>query len=108
LNKKQWAQPTSQAVQSQTAATILCPQDDKYQADSSEESTVPYVGSDRILTDRGKGKKRKIQVKGKQRMTKKKSRLDDPDISLPEESDKDRDLRDLIGSPEKTAETGRV
>jgi len=57
LNKnKQRAQPTN-----------ISPQDEEYLADTSEESTVPYVGS-----DRGKGKKRKIQVKGKQRVKTKK------------------------------------
>jgi len=74
LNKnKQRAQPTNIAVQSQTAATNLSPQDEEYLADTSEESTVPYVGSDRVLTDKkGKGKRRKIQVKGKQRVKTKK------------------------------------
>jgi len=53
-------------------------------------------------SDRGKGKKRKVQV---QQPTRKRSRLSDLDYSLPEESDMDNDLRTLIGSPEKFVES---
>jgi len=105
IEMKDGAQPTTQAVQSQTAAKESCPQDYVSGSDGAS-STIPYNGSDRapitVNSNRGKEKKRKVQV---QNPPEKRSRLDDPELSLPEESDMDNDLKDLIGSPEKSVES---